>query len=50
MIRDQLRVGLERPESGAKCCVALFDGLVEPIVGGSLLGQFPDAFDRIELW
>jgi len=49
VIRDQLRFRLERREGRAKGCVALFNRLVEAIVGGSFLGHFPDTFDRIEL-
>lgn len=49
MVRDQARSLLEHFERGAERCVAFFDGLVEAIVGGSFLGQLPDAFDAVEL-
>lgn len=49
MIRDEAGLVLKDLEGCAKGCITLFDGLVKAIVGGSLLGQLPDAFDRVEL-
>ena len=49
MVRDEAGLRLERPEGRAQRCVAVFDGFVEAIVGGSLLGDLPYALDRVEL-
>jgi hypothetical protein len=49
VVRDQARLLPEHLERRTERCVAFFDGLVEAIVSGSLLGQLPDAFDAVEL-
>ena len=49
MIRDEAGLLLEHLECCAERSVAFFDGLVEAIMGGSLLGQLPDALDAVEL-
>src|ERR1700761_555387 len=49
MVRDQFRACLELIEGCAQRRVAFFDGLVEPIVGGPLLGHLPYALNRVVL-
>lgn len=48
MIRNKGGMGLERPKRCAKGRVALLDRFVEAIVGGSLLGDLPNALDGVE--
>lgn len=49
MASDQMGVGVEGVELVSEGCVALVDSSVEPVVGGRLLGDLPDALDRVQL-
>jgi hypothetical protein len=49
MICDEAGLLLKHLECRAQRSVAFFDGFVEAIMGGSLLGQLPDALDAVEL-
>jgi len=49
VIRDKFGRRLERPEGVHEGGVTLLGRFVEAVVGGSLLGHLPDAFDWVQL-
>ena len=49
MVRDQLRLREECAEGRPQGGISFVGGSVETIVGRHLLGDLPDAFDRVEL-